>query len=160
MKHYAGLDLSLVGTGLIVINETGKIICQELISTTPKQEIEERLQSINDNIFEILNKLREKLPNIIYVEGLAFGARGQSMLELAGLHYYIRMSLKLESVPYKIIAPSVVKKFVTGKGTAKKELMLLRVYKKWGVSFDDNNLCDAYSLARLALEENVHLEKG
>ena len=31
--------------------------------------------------------------------------------------------------------------------------MLLKTFKKWGVEFDDNNLCDAYGLARMALED-------
>jgi hypothetical protein len=31
--------------------------------------------------------------------------------------------------------------------------MLLKVFKKFGIEFDNNNLCDAYSLARLAVEE-------
>lgn len=147
MKHYAGLDLSLRGTGLIVLNEDGKIEHQKLLSTSPKQEVEERIIYIGEELYPYLDQR-----DIVYVEGLAFGARGSSMLELAGLHYFIRISLRLENISYKIIAPPTVKKFVTGKGNAKKELMLLRVYKKWGVSFDDNNLCDAYSLARLALE--------
>jgi len=30
---------------------------------------------------------------------------------------------------------------------------LLKVFKKWGVEFSDSNLCDAYSLARMALDD-------
>ena len=157
MKHYGGLDLSLVGTGVMILDEAGKIIHQELITTTPKQEIEERILDIEESVIDFFSG--DKLA-IAYVEGLAFGARGQAMLQLAGLHYYVRIALRLEGVNFKVIAPPTVKKFVTGKGNAKKELMLLRVYKKWGESFNDNNLCDAYSLARLALEENAHVEKA
>jgi hypothetical protein len=29
--------------------------------------------------------------------------------------------------------------------------MLLNIYKKWGIEFRDNNIADAYSLARMAL---------
>jgi crossover junction endodeoxyribonuclease RuvC len=155
MKHYGGLDLSLVGTGVMILDEAGKIIHQELITTTPKQEIEERILHIEESVIDFFSG--DKL-SITYVEGLAFGARGQAMLQLAGLHFHIRIALRLEGINFKVIAPPTVKKFVTGKGNAKKELMLLRVYKKWGESFNDNNLCDAYSLARLALEENVHAD--
>ncbi len=31
--------------------------------------------------------------------------------------------------------------------------MLLKVYKKWGVEFEIDDLADAYGLARMALEE-------
>ncbi len=60
---------------------------------------------------------------------------------------------KKKEVPFKVVAPGTLKKFVTGDGRAKKDLMLLKVYKKWGVEFDDDNLADAYSLARFALED-------
>ncbi len=58
-----------------------------------------------------------------------------------------------KNVNFKIIAPGTLKKFVTGDGRAKKDLMLLKVYKKWGVEFSDDNLADAYGLARHALED-------
>ena len=49
-----------------------------------------------------------------------------------------------------IVSPGELKKFVTGNGNAKKELMLLEVYKRWGLSLTDHNLADAYGLARVA----------
>ena len=75
---------------------------------------------------------------------------------MGALHYYLRIFFRKNNIAYNIIAPGTLKKFVTGKGTAKKELMLLKTYKKWKVEFEDNNLCDAYGLARLALEDFNH----
>jgi hypothetical protein len=49
---------------------------------------------------------------------------------MGALHYYLRIFLLKKNVEYKIIAPGALKKFVTGTGTAKKELVLLNVYKK------------------------------
>jgi crossover junction endodeoxyribonuclease RuvC len=43
-----------------------------------------------------------------------------------------------------------LKKYATGKGTSKKQEMLLQIYKRWGVEFSDDNAADAYALARLA----------
>jgi Holliday junction resolvasome RuvABC endonuclease subunit len=48
------------------------------------------------------------------------------------------------------IPPMTLKKYATGKGTAKKQEMLLQMYKRWGVEFNDDNAADAYALARLA----------
>lgn len=48
------------------------------------------------------------------------------------------------------VPPMTLKKYATGKGTAKKQEMLLQIYKRWGVEFNDDNAADAYSLARLA----------
>jgi crossover junction endodeoxyribonuclease RuvC len=43
-----------------------------------------------------------------------------------------------------------LKKYATGKGTSKKQEMLLQMYKRWGVEFNDDNAADSYALARLA----------
>ena len=148
MKYFVGVDLSLSETGLVVLDKTFKILQQELIATYPTTNIESRILEIKDRLTKFFNK-----DSIIYLEGLSFGSRGQSMLELAGLHYLIRAHLYQSNFYYKPIPPTTVKKFITGKGNCKKELMLLKVYKKFGIEFNNNNLCDAYSLARLAAEE-------
>jgi len=150
--RYCGLDLSLTGTGFVVINKKGTIVNKSLFSTTSKQSTEERIVSIASDIEKGIRKFcPKKEETIFYVEGLAFGARGRAMLELAALHYYIRIFLYKNKFNYKMISPTEVKKFVSGKGNTKKELMLLKAYKKWGETFEDNNLCDAYCLARYAI---------
>jgi crossover junction endodeoxyribonuclease RuvC len=72
---------------------------------------------------------------------------------MGALHFITRVYLYRTNVNYKVIAPGTLKKFVTGKGNSKKDLMLLKTYKRWGVEFDDHNICDAYGLARMALED-------
>jgi len=84
---------------------------------------------------------------------LSFQSRGQAMAQLGALHFILRIFLFQEKLDYRVVEPTVLKRFVTGKGQGKKELMLKEVYKKWGADFDDNNLADAYGLARIALED-------
>lgn len=50
-----------------------------------------------------------------------------------------------------IVPPTSLKKFVTGKGTAKKNEMLLGVFKRWGVEFSDDNQADAYALEQFGI---------
>ena len=48
------------------------------------------------------------------------------------------------------IPPTMLKKYVTGKGTGvQKNQMLLQVYKKWGIEFTDDNAADSYGIARI-----------
>ena len=149
-EFHVGIDLSLRGTGMLLLNEKYEIIEQELISTNAKQDTEERILEIADKLSFIKNIKNLKT---LSIEGLAFGARGQRMLELAALHYYIRIMFYDEKIPFKVIPPTVIKKYLTGKGNSKKDLMLMKAYKKWGVEFEDDNLCDAYCLARYAISQ-------
>jgi crossover junction endodeoxyribonuclease RuvC len=48
------------------------------------------------------------------------------------------------------IAPMTLKKYAAGKGNAKKQEMLMQIYKRWGIEFNDDNAADSYALARLA----------
>ena len=49
-----------------------------------------------------------------------------------------------------LVAPQQLKKFATGNGNSKKELITKEVLKRWGEDFDDANLAEAYVLARVA----------
>jgi hypothetical protein len=48
------------------------------------------------------------------------------------------------------IPPMTLKKYAAGKGNAKKQEMLMQIYKRWGIEFNDDNAADAYALGRLA----------
>ncbi len=141
---YMGIDLSLRGTGVIII-QGDSIVEQALIKTTPKELIEDRIIHIGKEIRRIWAKYTISGINI---EGLAFGARGQRMFELSGLHYHIRIRFANRKIDFMVTPPTTVKKWITGKGNANKEVMLMKVFKKYGEEFLDNNLCDAYCLAR------------
>ena len=156
---FVGVDHSLLNNGLVVLDENAKIKEKKLFgSPDSKMLMEKRLLDIMEN-FKFLLELK---PEIVYIEGPAFQAKGRSILEMGALHYLIRIFLFVHKINYKIIAPTTLKKFVTGSGRGKKELMLLKVYKKFGVEFEDHNLADAYSLARMALEEskNARTSRG
>ena len=49
-----------------------------------------------------------------------------------------------------LVAPQQLKKFATGNGNTKKELISKEVLKRWGVDFNDTNMAEAYVLARVA----------
>jgi Holliday junction resolvasome RuvABC endonuclease subunit len=55
-----------------------------------------------------------------------------------------------------IVPPTVLKKYVTGKGNASKAQMMEGVAKKWGPQFDNDNLADAYALAQYCKESMIN----
>jgi len=151
---YIGIDLSLTSTGIIILDDF-EILIKKLIKTKNDLDIEDRLLYISDTIFNLVNNY-SKYNKIIYIEGLSYNSKNSCrMLELAGLHYLIRSDMRRINLKYEIIPPATLKKFVTGKGNCKKNLIILYVYKKWNIELSDDNLADAYSLARMALDNNT-----
>jgi len=142
-----GIDPSLNATGVVILNfiddneKDFEIVKSDLIKCTPKMGDLGRLSFINDQIINIISD--NEIENIA-MEGLSFGARGRAMLQLAGLNYILQLSFKKLDVNYEIIPPTVMKKFVVGKGNAPKDQVMLKAFRKWKVDFDDNNICDAF----------------
>lgn len=140
-----GIDPSLTATGTIKLVD-GTIKDQGLTKTKPTDStIDElkRLMTIRDSI---------KLEGIdlAVIEGIALGVRKtRSLAQLAGLNYLIRERLYREKIPFLVIPPTVLKKFITSKGNMPKDMMLLETYKRYDISFSDNNLCDAFGLAKM-----------
>lgn len=149
---FVGIDASFSGTGVVIINNEYKIIEQKLIGTKRKDneeyDIEYRMLYIVKAL-ESLLKYKEDI-KLVLIEGISFGSTGEGAAQLAALNYFIRIFLLNNNIPYSSITPTNLKKFVTGTGQCKKNLMLKEVYKKWGEDFQDDNICDSYSLARMA----------
>jgi Holliday junction resolvasome RuvABC endonuclease subunit len=101
---------------------------------------------------------------MVYIEDKFVGKNKKQVLYDGGLLYHIVIETYKHFLPYKVINPTTLKSFVIGtkgkKKGSKKELMLLHCFKKWGEEFENNNLCDAYCLARMALEDMLIKQKS
>ena len=150
MPIVMGLDLSLTATGVVAVDDNWRIVERRLITSTPKEENTPRLTKIAISIMLSVGKIR---PDLVIIEGPAFGiSKTTSIFQLGELAGIVKRDLFTTNFPFIIVPPSQLKKFVTGKGNAKKDLMLLAVHKKYGEDFEDDNLCDAYVLARYGFQ--------
>lgn len=148
-----GLDLSLTGTGVVVLND-GKTIEQKLIKSkpTPDGKPIDEVQRIEKIVSEILLIVKEYNPVIAVIEGLAFMVRNATALvQLSALNYMVRAMLMANDIQFIIVAPTSLKKFIASNGAAKKDAMLLETFKRYGVTILDDNVCDAYGLAQVGL---------
>ena len=166
MIYYYGVDLSLTGTGMVRLDEKAEIVETQLFESVKGDfSYEERISTIAEAVvqFVIPGSHPSLDPSPINIEGLAMGKKVGKILELSALNYHCRIRLMLHGYPYIITPPSTLKKFVIGKQPkgkgAKKELMLLHTFKKWGIEFSDNNLCDAYGLARMVYQQRIKTEE-
>jgi len=146
---YVGLDLSLTGTGFCL--KRGDVFTIETVSTKPKD-----FKTDLDRLAHIRDTLLRKIPadvKMICIEDFYVPANPMqlgSAIKLAMLGTVIRMTLHEKGIPFVIIAPSQLKKFVTGKGTGEKSMILREVFKRWGINAEDDNQADASVLAYLA----------
>lgn len=141
-----GLDLSLTGTGIVVIDKAGEVVLSRTISS--KLRDMERLAHIRAEIASILSGAS---PIMTCIEGYSMGSRAGQLASIGELGGVVKLLLYRNGFRYTIVAPTQLKKFVTGKGNSMKDEIMMNVYKRWGWEAKDNNQADAYGLGRIAL---------
>jgi len=146
---YVGLDLSLTGTGYCL--KQGNSITIDTIKTTPKT-------CDNDlaRLIHIRNELMRRIPvnvKMVCIEDF-FTPQNPfqigAAISLAMLGASVRIAMYERKVPFVVVAPSQIKKFVTGKGVGQKSIVVREVFRRWGVEAKDDNQADATVLAYLA----------
>ena len=101
-----------------------------------------------------LIRLRGKLNEILYSQGVdlvMFESARHAMPGMQGalvvqseIQGVIKLWCEDNSLQYKGVSPSEIKKHATGKGNAKKDMMISTAKKKWpGVEIEDDNQADA-----------------
>lgn len=118
----------------------------------------QRLGDIGQRIIDLIGKYE---PDLVGLEGYSYGSKfnHESMYSIGTV---IRYFMWQNEIDYKEIPPSTLKKFVTGKGNAKKDLMMVNVYKNWGFDSANDNVVDAYALAMFTLFNSLGIadDKG
>ena len=153
MIKAVGLDLSLVKSGYAIVTEDGSVLASGVIKSKPvgDKPVDEtkRIVKIAEELMQKIDELSpDEDPDIVVIEGLAFMARNSTALvQLSGLNYLVRTLLNEFKWPFVIVAPTSLKKFITGSGKGDKDMMMMTVFKNYGHEALDNNECDAYSLA-------------
>lgn len=150
-----GIDQSLTGFALSAVHTLNPSEHITWVYKSPYFGVE-RLADIRQWLIEHFDYLEEQGAIIqdIAMEGTVLASH--AALVLGELSATVRLAIfdyfeeeDDRRFPLKI-PPMTLKKYASGKGNAKKQEMLLQIYKRWGVEFNDDNAADAYALARVA----------
>lgn len=139
-----GLDLSLTGTGVVVLSHDNEVLLAETLKN--KLRGMERLEFIRNKITDVI----DDYPDATYcVENYAMGSRAGQAFSIGELGGVIKLLLFERGIIPYLVPPTRLKKFITGGGKAEKDMIMMLVYKRWGWEASDNNTADAYSLSKL-----------
>lgn len=133
------LDLSLTSTGAAHSGGTSRI--------TPKSRGVDRLADIRTLIADLV---RSTAPEVVVLEGYAFGARGRAMFNIGELGGVVRLLLFDMGIPFVEVPPSCLKLFATGKGNSGKDAVLECAIRSFGFEGHGNDEADAWMLLKIA----------
>ena len=145
-----GIDQSLTETGSVILRSDATFDAYTIRS---KHKGVDRLVDIESQLLKVLQVIS---PSIVVMEGYAFNPRAGQSFSLGELGGIIKRMCAINGLRRISVAPGTLKKYVTGDGSAKKNMMLLGAFQKFGVKFTNDNVCDAYCLARLGQEFLIH----
>jgi len=144
--YFLGIDPSLTNSGLVFIDDSYAII--DMIKFNVSATGVERLFHLQNKLLEVLDKyttIRQ-----ICVEGPALRETGRifDLGQWAGILY---LELYKRGIHFTVVAPLQLKKYVSAIGKNQgKQVVILDVFKNFGEEIRDNDLADAYVLARIA----------
>ena len=143
----------LIGFGLLecarvisIQSKDYKVLDAGVLRTDPKSCPLSRVGAIHEAMYELAVELK---PNLCVIESAFFGCNPQSALKLGQARGALMSAMSRCAVPVKEIAPTKVKKIITGHGHGNKEdisiaLSRLLKFKKGRLPFD---VTDALAIA-------------
>ena len=139
-----GVDASLTSTGIAKVDTliTNKVTTKSIQS---KKKGVERLVEIRQEVFKEV-----MYGNLVLIESYAF-ARPNQAHQIGELGGVLRVMFAENNLKVLEVAPTQLKKFATGKGTASKEEIAVAAYKKWGIECRTNDETDAAVLVYIGL---------
>ena len=138
-----GVDTS-TKTGYAVLDQDGGVIKVGVLHFKPEPARFNRFEKYVHGLRQLVMTYEVDL---VVIEGYSYAGKFNNSLQYE-LGAVIRMMMHLNDIMFVEVPPTSLKKFVTGKGNVKKDLMLLGVYKRWDFDAADDNEADAYGLAQ------------
>jgi crossover junction endodeoxyribonuclease RuvC len=147
MRLAVGIDQSVRHTGICALAENGSLVLLTLVEPVGLEE-GARLAYIESAVQEALGAGEVEA---VVMEGYSYNSVNKKFL-LGEVGATVKLAVFKSGAALYIAAPKQLKKFVTGKGSSDKEDIMSAVYARWHVKIDNDNLADAYGLARIAHE--------
>jgi crossover junction endodeoxyribonuclease RuvC len=140
-----GIDQSLTGFAVTALNKEDPTQFYTEVYKSPYRGVQ-RLRDLYDYLRTFMQNY---VVEDVAMEGTVLASH--SALVLGELAATVKLCLldNFDILPLQV-PPMTLKKFASGKGTSKKQEMLLQIFKRYGVEFNDDNAADSYGLSRIA----------
>jgi crossover junction endodeoxyribonuclease RuvC len=110
--------------------------------------IRKRLYPVSDRDLARIAELVHE-GDFVLIEDNAFNAMGSARSKLAELNGIIKFWLWRRGIPYVLVAPTTLKKFILGAGKGDKSFIIREVFKAYGLDAGTDDEADACVLAHI-----------
>ena len=147
-----GLDLSLTESGIACGRGVGTHELQgphTSVVTPGKLRGAERLAKIRDQVtLHVFGRCGPfERADVAVIE--AYGYLKGNAMAIPEVHGTVKVAIFDERIPIAVVPPSVLKKWATGSGNAKKAEMIAAAIRRFGFEGSNENEADAWLLMRM-----------
>lgn len=142
-----GIDPSLTNTGICYGQNEHTLV--GIGSKTQGQDVRSRILRYENLVAKIDTLLEQITPSLILIEAYAYSRNMAGQMFLGEFGGILRFHLVDRSPNVIEVAPNLLKKFVTGKGNAPKEVVQAHLAKRYGLLFDNSDEADAFVLWKM-----------
>jgi len=145
MSNVLGVDPSLTATGVAwnIGNETHTDTISSKFKGGPQRMVDLRRQ--------LQKVIGTAYPDLIVIEAPAFASKGRSVKEIGGIWWQYRVFMYDNGNRVLEVPPSMLKKYATGRGNAKKIDVVQAAWKRLGYEGTNDNVADALWLHQIGL---------
>lgn len=149
-----GLDLSLTATGVAIIDGANALTLTITSAARREAALSDRANRLAEIVAEVLSAtLHPETPDLVVVEQPAFSRTTGHHHDRSGLWWMVVRGLLDWPLDVAEVTPGGLKKFVTGRGNAGKDEVLLAVARRFpDVEVRNNNEADALVLAAMGAD--------
>lgn len=148
-----GIDPSITHTAICSGTASDRWSIETFKSKPLGDDLRSRMKRYEILAAKIDQHLRELGPALILIEDYSYGSFSSPVTQtyLAEWGGLLRWHLIERSEHVIEVAPTSLKKFITGKGSGKKEMMIAHVTRRWDQIFPTNDHVDAFALYQFGL---------
>ena len=151
-----GLDLSITSTGLASIK--GGLVATERFRTATPADVKTRTTAWYRTSHDRMTKIADRAvaycdgADLVVIEGPSLHAKGSSVDRMFGMWWIVTRALHEAGIPYAVVAPTQLKKYMTGSGGAGKDAVLAAVIKRLPGDVSGNDEADALAAAAMGAD--------
>ena len=148
-KLFVGIDPSLTHTGVFFICGDWNLGLQIDTKRNQFNCSIARCQFIANTIIQLIQEQKQQGKQLAMIcsEDYFVGRNQTAVIPLCQLGTMIRYKILQQGYPFCVTTPSQLKKFVTTKGNAPKQLVIKCAKQRWNYKLPTDNIADASGLA-------------
>lgn len=138
-----GIDAS-TRSGVVCLSDDPKFYFSTELENKKLKGLD-RVVWFKDSVGKLLDTYK---PILAVIEDYGY-ANSFTLVPLVEIGTVVRLACRERNINMVFIPPTSLKSAIANSGSAKKELMLMEIYKRWGFEAATNNIADAYGLAKI-----------